>query len=143
MTDDEAPPDQGPATPTRAWWRVLRSAFTIEVGWQARVTVIAGLFIVAMQDSLAAGLLFAAFWAVTLQLVLSNTWLTGWLKGEASNREIVESQGALIEGQHELIEAYRENRGPAVNMADLLDLCDEHGVPPEKLAAVVWGDADG
>lgn len=139
MTDDETPPDPSSPGAPITWRQKLHAVFTVNVGWQARVTVLAALFIVAMQDSLAAGVFFAAFWAVTLQLVLSTTWMSGWLKGAKEADEVYDP---LIESYRELVEAYRESRGPAVDMAKLLDLCDEHGVPPEKLAAVVWGDAD-
>lgn len=102
----------------------LRNAFTAPLGWKNRLAPVVGVFVVSIQGGpwwLTA--LVAAMFVVEIQLHLYSVWMAGWLTGFAEANAQTPATMAL-------------------NVEDLMDLCDEHGVPPERVARMIWGDDD-
>ena len=103
----------------------LRNAFTAPLGRKNRLAPVVGVFVVSIQSGpwwLTA--LVAAMFVVEMQLHLYSVWLAGWLTGFAEAKAVPTSATM------------------AFSVGDLMDLCDEHGVPPEKVARMIWGDDD-
>lgn len=107
----------------RRYARVLIQPFrTLPLNFWTRATMPFGLLLVwfAAQDNPGLGLLWAVMWALTSQFQLHSVWMEAWLAG-------------FKEDKHAKM---------IVSMEEFMDLCEEHGVPMEKVARLVWGDGD-